>query len=111
MLSKILQFYLLFCGLLMAVALSSCQKDQPGKTPPVTENSKTWDRQAAELEYREIQTELTLAQSEQPYLVIDLRRNELQLRLKGAVVWNHSINSAQTDSQKVWEFARRFEGG
>jgi hypothetical protein len=110
MLWKTQQFYLPFCVLLMAVVFSSCQKDQPVKAPPVAENSKTWDRQKAELEYRSIQTELALAQSEQPYLIIDLKRNELQLRLKGAVVWNHLLNFVQTDSNRVREFARRFKG-
>jgi hypothetical protein len=110
MLSKTLQFYLLLCGLLMAVVLSSCQKDQTIKTPPVSESSKTWDRQKAELEYRDIQTELALAQSEQTYLVIDLKRNKLQLKLKGAVVWNHPINPVPTDSQDIKEFSQRFKG-
>lgn len=110
MFSKTQRFYLLLCGFLMAAVFSSCQEDQPVKAPPATESSKTWDRQEAEQEYRDIQTELALAQSEQPYLVIDLKQNELQLKLKGAVVWNHSFDTAQTDSHKVWEFARRFKG-
>jgi hypothetical protein len=107
---KTRQAYPLLCGFLMAMALTSCQKDQPANAPPVAESSKTWDRQKAELEYRDIRAELTLAQSEQPYLVIDLKRNQLQLRLKGAAVWSHSFDFAQTDSQRVWEFARRFTG-
>jgi hypothetical protein len=110
MLFKTIQPYLLFCVLLMTALFTSCQKDQSVKAPPVAESNKTWDRQKAELEYRDIQTELVLAQSEQPYLVIDLKQNELQLRLKGAVVWNHPLNSVQTDSQRIWDFARRFKG-
>jgi hypothetical protein len=60
--------------------------------------------------YRLIQTELLLAKSNEPYLVIDLDKNQLQLKLKGAVVWSQLIRFLETDSQEVRNFVQRFEG-
>jgi len=72
--------------------------------------NREWDHQRAEQEYRLIQTELFLAKSEELYMVLNLERKELQLKLKGATVWNYPLDIAETDSQEVQEFVERFQG-
>lgn len=99
----------LSCFLICAILLT-CQKRHSEQKLISERGDKKWDRQRAELEYRLLQAELALAKSELPYLVLNLQRNELQLKLKGAVVWNHPLEIIETDSQEVQEFAERFEG-
>jgi hypothetical protein len=98
------------CGFLILTALFVCKKKQSAALPSDQGVNHTANRDKAELQYRLIQTELLLAKSNQPYLVIDLDKNQLQLKLKGAVVWNQPIQLVETDSQEVKDFARRFEG-
>jgi hypothetical protein len=64
----------------------------------------------AELDCRLLQAELALIKSDSLYLVLNLKQNELQLKLKGVVVWNSPINFIETDSQKSEKFAKRFQG-
>ncbi|MGB7062308.1 MAG: hypothetical protein WBF13_08150 [Candidatus Zixiibacteriota bacterium] len=78
--------------------------------PVSSRSSSSWNREYAELEYKPIQTELRLARAEQLYLVLNFKRNELQLKLKGATVWNCPIEIAQPDSQELREFLARFLG-
>ncbi len=51
-----------------------------------------------------------LARSEKLYLVVDLERSQLQLKLQGAVVWSYPMQIARPDSQELGEFAMRFMG-
>ena len=99
----------LFSFLVCAILLT-CQKRHAEQKSTSEPGDKEWDRQRAELEYRLLQAELALAKSEQLYLVLNLQRNELQLKLKGVVVWNHPLEIIETASQEVQEFAERFEG-
>lgn len=78
--------------------------------PVSNQSSKSWNREYAELEYKLIQTELRLAKTEKLYMVLNFKRNELQLKLKGATVWNCPIEIAQPDSQELVEFLARFLG-
>jgi len=101
---------LLLCGFLILTALSVCKKKQSVAVPPNHRVNNSGDREKTELQYRLIQTELLLAKSSEPYLVIDLEESQLQLKLKGAVVWSSPIQFMETDSQEVSDFVRRFEG-
>jgi hypothetical protein len=51
-----------------------------------------------------------MAESKRLYLVIDLRRMELEFRLKGATVWEQHLDFLDLDSGKIAEFAHQFEG-
>jgi hypothetical protein len=104
------RWIVLFLGILLCgMSVFACKKTA-SKNASSPRPAATGDRLQAELQYRLIQTELLLAKSNQPYLVIDLDKNQLQLKLKGAVVWNQPIQLVETDSQEVKDFARRFEG-
>ncbi|MFH1337033.1 MAG: hypothetical protein ABII96_10995 [Candidatus Zixiibacteriota bacterium] len=98
------------CGFLILTGLSVCKKKQSSPVPPEHRVNNSGNREKTELKYRLIQTELLLAKSSEPYLVIDLEESQLQLKLKGAVVWSSPIQFMETDSQEVRDFVRRFEG-
>jgi hypothetical protein len=93
----------------MLAACSNPPKESDSKTKADAKGSK-WDRKSAAQEYRLLQTELKMAETKKLYLVIDLRRMELEFRLKGATVWTQPIEMVEPDSGKLVEFAKRFEG-
>lgn len=101
---------LLLCALLVGIPLSTCQKTQPQRAPMSAETGTGPERQRAETEYRLVQTELVLAESEELYLVIDLQKKELRLKLKAAVVWNCPLSVVPADSEELGEFVRLFAG-
>ena len=101
----------LVCGLLMGAVFCNCQKTGPEKKSTPGQSSKKWDRKQTELEYQLLRAELMLAKLEQPYLVVDLKRRELRLKLQGATVWNQPINVVETDSQELENFADGFSRG
>jgi hypothetical protein len=98
------------CGMLTWIAFSSCQSESSPLKPASNAESKVWDRDQAQVEYRLAQAELRLAKSDQLYLVLDFGRKQIELRLRGAVVWGCPIQLAQTDSQEVEKFSTRFVG-
>jgi hypothetical protein len=102
--------FLLLYGFLFCATLSTCGKKESEQTIAPGQRDKKWDRQRAELEYGLIQAELKLGRSEQLYMVLDLERKELRLKLKGATVWNYPLNMVQADSQEVGEFIQHFQG-
>jgi hypothetical protein len=63
-----------------------------------------------QLEYQVIQSELRLAETEKPYLVLDFKDKELRLMLKGAVVWNYPLSVAAGHDDELWEFIKLFVG-
>jgi hypothetical protein len=97
-------------GFLIIIGLSVCKKKQSAQISPNHRADNSGDREKRERQYRLIQTELLLAKSSEPYLVINLDEDRLQLKLKGAVMWSQSIRFLETDSQEVRDFAQRFEG-
>lgn len=85
------------------------------KDKPAAKNTKKpieqapFDRAKAELEYRQLQTEIYLAESNNLYFVIDLRRNLLAFKLRGSTVWSEPISQVDPDSSAFAHFARVFE--
>lgn len=72
--------------------------------------AEEWNQFAAEMEYRLLQTELLLARSDQPYLVFNLPKARLELRLKAAVVWEYPLDIAVEDSARLDKFVSDFIG-
>jgi hypothetical protein len=97
-------------GFLIWSALSTCERRKSEQSSPQDQTHKNWDRKHAELEYYLIQAELAIAKSKELYLILNLERKELQLKLKGVVVWNQPMDIIETDSQEVREFVERFQG-
>jgi hypothetical protein len=98
------------CGLLAWIAFSGCQSKNSQLKPAPKFESKVWDRHQAEEEYRLTQTELRLAKSDQVYLVLDFEHKRIELKLKGAIVWDCRIQSDQADDHQLQEFSTRFVG-
>jgi hypothetical protein len=97
------------CLILLAACLSCSKQKSSDKTPAASKNPP-WNRQIADLEYRQLQTELSLAEAKELYLVIDLRRMELALKLKGATVWEQPLTLLDSDdSSIIGDFTQQFE--
>lgn len=64
----------------------------------------------AQLEYRLLRTELKLAEEETPYFLLNFRGHELQLKLKGAVVWEYPLEIPAIDSDQLERFVFHFRG-
>jgi len=100
----------LLLGLVVCAGLLSCGRgaDEP---PDVSGRSDTPSQGIADnLEYRLLTDELRLAEAGNPYLVFDMKAARLQLRLKGAVVWDQPMEFEAGDAGKVSAFLRRFQG-
>lgn len=96
-------------GVLTVSLLVSCAgKKQPGTN--ATSSDKHWDQKQAELQYRLLQAELKLSQSKSAYLVLDFRRNQLEIKVQGATVWNYPLTLEQTELSELHEFSDRFLG-
>jgi hypothetical protein len=100
----------LVLGFVISITILGCGQKQTERSEKPNPSNKSWNRSAAEMEYRLIQTELSLVKTGQPYLVLDLKHEKLVLKLKGAVVWSYPMNFAAADSQQVRGFLQRFQG-
>jgi len=78
-------------------------QSESGKSPG-------WDYAEADYEYRLLQLELNLAQSGQPYLVLDFLKSKIMFKLKGATVWDYPLAITDTDSAEVKAFIKTFIG-
>lgn len=76
-----------------------------GESSRETDSATAPSNGAAAESYRLLQAELLLADAEIPYFVFDLSNRELQIRLRGTVVWNESLRSADADSLQFVDFA------
>ena len=99
------------CTVLVCAVVLTCQKKHSEQTSLPESGNNKGEHQRTELEYRLLQAELALVKSDSLYLVLNLKQNELQLKLKGVVVWNSPISLIETGSQEPEKFAKRFQGG
>jgi len=103
--------WLLF--LIILVLILGCKSKQLEKPSLKASDTQSRNRSADETTYTLIQSELRLANSEALYLVINFAKRKLQLKLKGAVVWDYPMEITKDDSGEVQQFIKRFqsEGG
>jgi hypothetical protein len=95
-------------GVLICSLLLSCgERNKQGSS---STKEAEWNQEQAELEYRVLQAELKLAQSNQAYLVLDFQRNQLEIKVQGATVWNYPMTIEQTATSELHEFSERFMG-
>ncbi len=94
---------------LCAFAIVSCggEKTDSQEGKPATQ---AWNQKSAVEEYRLIRAEIKLAESEKPYLVLDLAHQKVQLRLKGVVVWEYPMELLGTDKGDLRDFGSDFLG-
>jgi len=96
-------------GLLCASAIVCSQRTEEQARKIIIE--RNWNKNQAETEYELIQAELRLAKTQKPYLVLDAHHDRLLVKLKGAVVWNYSLDMAEADSAEMAKFFSRFMEG
>lgn len=90
---------------LSVLSLAGTSKTPQTKTEPA---STTWDSANADREYQIALTELKLAESDKPYLIIDLKTMRLTIKLKGAPVWSYPLTPSGNDTEVVREFGEKF---
>jgi hypothetical protein len=100
---------ILISGLLLIALIQSCSKQSSPDRNQADTKTSTWNRQQADLQYRQLQTEINLAQTKELYLVLDLRRMKIALKLKGAIVWEAPLSMLEPDSSAAIDFAGHFE--
>jgi hypothetical protein len=91
----------------MLCALFACkikQDEQDGQSV-----AKKWNRTEAETEYEFLQAETRLANTVKPYIVFDFQRKAIEIRLKGAIVWNYPLEIID-NSGDLESFAQNFRG-
>jgi len=92
----------------LGIGFISCGGQEDPSASQTT--GKRWNRSSAELEYRLIQTELILAKTGHPYLVLDFQKNKLQFKIKATVVWSYPLDFTNGRSGEVKDFLNSFRG-
>jgi hypothetical protein len=121
----------LLAGLALAVAMlaagtpgwcsgtpgSSAESPKPAASKPAKQRvvpaakaPENWDPARALQEYRLLQFELALARTNTLYLVFDVGRRELQLKMRGEVVWSCPLETVSGNSRELERFVERFRG-
>ncbi len=93
----------------VTLALTACGGNS-GEAPAAAGKAAKWDQKSADSEYRQIRAEIKLAESEKPYLVLNLAAQRVQLRLKGVVVWEYPLELIDTDQGELRDFSSDFMG-
>jgi hypothetical protein len=89
---------------------AGAQKPRAAKASSRQKQAEPWDPAAAAREYRWLQFELALAGTGNPYMVLDLDRGEVLIKVRGTVVWNARMEVAPGDSNSIGAFVERFRG-
>lgn len=91
----------------IAVVAASCSKSSSGDNAAGATSASASDAGA---EYRLIKTELKLAEAEKPYLVMNMRRKWVEIRLKGVIVWEYPFDLMDTDEGELNDYTSDFLG-
>ncbi len=102
-------YRLIAVTVVLTLALTACGGNS-GEVPAAAGKAAKWNQESAESEYRLIRAEIKLAESEKPYLVLDLAAKRVQLRLKGVVVWEYPLELIDTDQGELLDFSGDFMG-
>ena len=99
---------LIFLALLFGAFLTSAHAQSNTKKSSKQSNSaepvSTRSPEEIREETERLEAELALADSAKPYLVLDLVRRMLVIKLGGAVVWNHPLTLKEDDEKKINDF-------
>jgi hypothetical protein len=93
-------------ALLTAMLFPACDnaKESGGEASKVAKDQHG----SLETDYRCLQAELRLAEADVPYLVLDIARMKIEIRLRGAIVWEEPIQVVEGDASVLTEFVERF---
>ncbi len=92
-----------------APAVKSAKPTKANKNAAKQDN-QPFDEKSAATEYRFLQHELKLAQSEKPYLEINVIRKQVRLMLKGAVIFNAPLVPDSIEKPDPGDFVDAFLG-
>jgi hypothetical protein len=101
----------LLVALAVGLGLPASSGSGTAVAKPAGKAAEPWDAARAAEEYRAVGLELALARTGNPYMVIDVGRKDISLRVKAAVVWNSHLELASSDSEALADFADRFTHG
>jgi len=93
--------------MVMLILAVGCHKRE-AETPPAIPSGGAL---SPEVEYARLRTELSLADSGQPYLVLNVPDTLLEVRLKGTPVWTTRLDLIESDRGDLDRFTRKFTGG
>lgn len=98
--------FLLLAGFFASTSVAQSGNKKSTKPAKSTESSTTITRSPEEIakEKAKLEAEMALADSAKPYLVLDLERRMLLIKLGGAVVWEHLLELADADEKKIKDF-------
>ncbi len=98
---------------LLTISISDTTAAQTTQKKPKTSksNEPVSTRSAEDIrkDSERLEAELALADSAKPYLVLDLIRRMLVIKLGGAVVWNHPLTLKEDDEKKIKDFIRSLD--
>jgi hypothetical protein len=97
-------------AILTLLSIQACQKKGGKDSESQSQTDKKWDWPEAEKEYEQIQAELRLARTVKPYLVLDFKKREVEIRLKGVEVWNYPMKTLEGNYGDLVDFSKRFQG-
>jgi hypothetical protein len=93
-------------AMLMAMLLNACGS---ANVPADAASESTKDQRGSlESNYKLLQAELRLAEADVPYLALDIARMRIEIRLRGAIVWEEPIQVVEGDPSVLMEFVDRF---
>jgi hypothetical protein len=91
-------------------AVRSAPKPSKPRAGAASKKPEVWDPVKAAQEYRMLEFELALAKTADLYMVFDVGRRELLLKMKGTVVWSCPLELASGNPGDLDEFTKRFKG-
>jgi hypothetical protein len=104
------KLWTLSLALMAFLLVVGCHKKGDQNEGTQSNENKKWEWSQAEQEYEQIQAELRLARTAKPYLVLDFRKREIEIRLKGTEVWNFPMQTIDGDYGSLVDFSQRFQG-
>jgi len=91
-------------------SVRTAPKPSKPRTGAAAKKAEPFDPARAAREYRMLQLELALAKTGDLYMVFDIGRRELELKMKATVVWSCPLEPVSGDPQDLEDFTSKFRG-
>jgi len=96
---------------IISMAFAGCDKIKPIWQTLTQSTASRQIVESKELIYQTISAELTLAQSNKPYLVFNILDSTLDVKVKGALVLRVKLDPVEENRNALSEFVQHFAGG